>query len=719
MTLLWKTLLVASFELGVRADDQQSNLGQLIQIAAARLIGGSSLSFPVSENQTAVGDVLPLVREIRLEDLIPTLDSTGNSRCCPPGTINDGTACVFPESSVCPQGSRLEGNMCVSTPLCPDGLVFDGVYCSDPWGPHCPKDTKPDGNLCVSESKPKCAYSAFDYKYGKCVAKHEPSCPAKFDFQDGWCWSRVPPKCVGKGQVLERGVCIDPAGPSCPEHSSPTRDGRCVGDREPDCEEGYKHVEGLCRHKGNMYCEGDAVLNGDNCETKEIPSCEDGTPKGETCIKDAMCDSGYSFVDGMCSKTSPAACTEADRELSKDSDSGRYMCCPKGTSYNGVGCRSPKGGNDKCPPGSEEDGAWCQYKPRPVKCPPLMELRGDKCEARAHPDCPEGDYHDGKCILKQTPTCPRNFHLVEDECVKTTKPKCPGDSKLFNGKCLGGEPSCPPRFRLEKNECIADEDPTCKDGYFYSDGLCRHPSEPVCERPTYLHKGKCIWPDNPDTGECVSKDPPRCDGNGKFRLVDGKCVRTDGGPECVAPLQRVGDKCVIIGGAKCPDGHKRVGNDCISDKDPRCEGALTFDQATGKCVSRDGPKCPDGTKIADGRCESEETPKCPTDHAMDNDGKCVASAEPHLKGGQCILDSGPDCPEGTEPVGNLCIAKNGPKCTPPLVPSGTACISTDIPQCGQNMAFDRATSKCIVATKRECFTMEVCPAVGAPSLPVA
>jgi hypothetical protein len=146
---------------------------------------------------------------------------------------------------------------------------------------------------------------------------------------------------------------------------------------------------------------------------------------------------------------------------------------------------------------------------------------------------------------------------------------------------------------------------------------------------------------------------------------------------------------------------------------------LTFDQATGKCVSRDGPKCPDGTKIADGRCESEETPKCPTDHAMDNDGKCVASAEPYLKGGQCILDSGPDCPEGTEPVGNLCIAKNGPKCTPPLVPSGTACISTDIPQCGQNMAFDRATSKCIVATKRECFTMEVCPAVGAPSLPVA
>lgn len=65
--------------------------------------------------------------------------------------------------------------MCVSTPLCPDGLVFDGVYCSDPWGPHCPKDTKPDGNLCASESKPKCAYSAFDYNYGKCVAKMNPA----------------------------------------------------------------------------------------------------------------------------------------------------------------------------------------------------------------------------------------------------------------------------------------------------------------------------------------------------------------------------------------------------------------------------------------------------------------------------------------------------------------------------------------------------------------
>ncbi|KAK7227493.1 hypothetical protein V2G26_015496 [Clonostachys chloroleuca] len=34
-----------------------------------------------------------------------------------------------------------------------------------------------------------------------------------------------------------------------------------------------------------MYCEGDGVLNGDNCETKEIPTCEDGTPKGRRVSK--------------------------------------------------------------------------------------------------------------------------------------------------------------------------------------------------------------------------------------------------------------------------------------------------------------------------------------------------------------------------------------------------------------------------------------------------
>lgn len=85
--------------------------------------------------------------------------------------------------------------------------------------------------------------------------------------------------------MLERGVCIDPAGPNCPEYSSPTRDGCCVGDKEPDCEQGYKHVEGLCRYKGHMSCEGDGVLNGDNCETKEIPICEDGTPKGRRVLK--------------------------------------------------------------------------------------------------------------------------------------------------------------------------------------------------------------------------------------------------------------------------------------------------------------------------------------------------------------------------------------------------------------------------------------------------
>ncbi|VUC27721.1 unnamed protein product [Clonostachys rosea] len=732
MTLSWKTLLLASLALGVEADDTQSSLGQLVQIAAARWISSSSMDFRFTENQTAVGGVLPPVREIRLDDLIPTFDNTGNSRCCPPGTINDGTACVFPESSVCPQGSRLEGNMCVSSPICPDGLFWDNSHCSDLNGPQCPKDTTPEGAHCVSEFDPKCA-DGFDYKCGKCVANHDPTCPKGFDIhEDGLCYSQVPPRCLGKDLKAEKGFCIDTDGPRCPQYSRPTRDGRCLGDKGPECDPDYDFVDGVCRHTIRVVCEGDGIINGNDCETKVPPTCEVGEPaEGETCVKDAVCDTdhGYVLANNMCTKSNPG-----DLELSKDPGSGTYMCCPQGTSYNGVGCRSEKDGDEPCPAGSKATGNECQYEPRPVECPSPMELRGDKCEARASPECSEGDPHKGKCVLKQPPTCPSCFRLVGDKCIKTTKPICPGKSKLFNGMCIGNDPICPPKFRLEQNECIADEDPTCKDGFYYSEGLCKHSSVPVCEKPTYLHNGKCVSPTNPhcereeryDNGDCVSTKPPTCNSNGNFRLLNGKCVRTDGGPSCPGILQLVAGKCVQLGVAKCPDRHIRVGDNCVSDKDPRCEGTLTFDHATGKCISRDGPTCPEDTEIDNGQCKSKkEKPQCESDHTMDSEGNCVAKVPPgcpegsHLMDGHCILDSGPKCPEKTTPVGNKCIAEQPPGCTSPLVLSGTACVSTDPPRCGQNMAFDRATSKCIVATKRECFSMEVCPAIGAPSLSAA
>ena len=81
----------------------------------------------MQSNDTPLGvppaDTRPY-KSIDLTNIIPALDVSRNRRCCPVGTINDGTGCVFPYSSVCPQGTRLEGNSCISEkpPQCPEVL---------------------------------------------------------------------------------------------------------------------------------------------------------------------------------------------------------------------------------------------------------------------------------------------------------------------------------------------------------------------------------------------------------------------------------------------------------------------------------------------------------------------------------------------------------------------------------------------------------------------
>jgi hypothetical protein len=43
------------------------------------------------------------------------------------------------------------------------------------------------------------------------------------------------------------------------------------------------------------------------------------------------------------------------------------------------------------------------------------------------------------------------------------------------------------------------------------------------------------------------------------------------------------------------------------------------------------------------------------------------------------------------------------------------CVSSKPPTCGEGTAFDG--KRCVIGTKMECFNMEVCPPVGAASLP--
>ncbi|EME48438.1 hypothetical protein DOTSEDRAFT_67475 [Dothistroma septosporum NZE10] len=67
----------------------------------------------ILSTEKTVGSPLahPPAKIIKLDDIVPVIDANGNARCCPIGTVNNGIACVFPESSVCPPGTRLVGSL--------------------------------------------------------------------------------------------------------------------------------------------------------------------------------------------------------------------------------------------------------------------------------------------------------------------------------------------------------------------------------------------------------------------------------------------------------------------------------------------------------------------------------------------------------------------------------------------------------------------------------
>ncbi|KAM6513933.1 hypothetical protein FALCPG4_015124 [Fusarium falciforme] len=150
----WKILLFSSLALGGAAKDM-FDTGMIVQKPGVGLPG---TAYVLDDNNTNLGSPRTRFRSIDLSQIVPAVDAAGNSRCCPFGTVNDGTGCVFPESSVCPDGTTLDGNVCVSDkpPQCPDGLLFNGQTCISEKGPGCSPESKFNGEACESELPPKC-----------------------------------------------------------------------------------------------------------------------------------------------------------------------------------------------------------------------------------------------------------------------------------------------------------------------------------------------------------------------------------------------------------------------------------------------------------------------------------------------------------------------------------------------------------------------------------
>ncbi|GKU09551.1 unnamed protein product [Fusarium langsethiae] len=151
----WKTLLTLSTL-------ASSSAVKDLPFDAHVIIQQPGLLSVLGNNGTGPGLNIPTTRphrSIDLSEIVPAQDSAGNHRCCPIGTVNDGTGCVFPQSSVCPEGTYLDGNNCISKkpPSCPEGLVYNGRNCIGP-APTCPPGSWFNGEACESEAGPGCIH---------------------------------------------------------------------------------------------------------------------------------------------------------------------------------------------------------------------------------------------------------------------------------------------------------------------------------------------------------------------------------------------------------------------------------------------------------------------------------------------------------------------------------------------------------------------------------
>lgn len=356
----WRALFVASLALGSAADSLIDN-GVIISYQAANGLTPQGYMY-LDQNNTGLGAPRLRTRSIGLADILPSLDSRGNSRCCPLGTVNDGTGCVFPESSVCEPGTRLDGNVCVSDhpPQCPVGLRFNGQVCVSEKPPICPPKAVFNGVLCEAESDPICILP-FVYENGQCVSSKPAICRPGFSIRNHVCTSNTPPKCA-PNQAFEDGGCVSKHGPVCPGVSKPSGN-QCVDPNPPRCEEGYVINNGVCVHRSPPKCPPNAQLKGGVCVREEEPTCELGTFNGRVCEANPSCPDGYQLKGTLCWSEVPLVCPSG-LGLRTDAASGKTACCPGGFDhYNGLYCGKEEEDEDECPEDSRWEDGYCWRRP--------------------------------------------------------------------------------------------------------------------------------------------------------------------------------------------------------------------------------------------------------------------------------------------------------------------------------------------------------------------
>ncbi|KAK8068943.1 hypothetical protein PG994_005559 [Apiospora phragmitis] len=507
-------------------------------------------------------------KRISLDDIRPITDSNGHLRCCPLGTINDGVGCVFPQSSVCPENSRLVGNLCVlsTPPKCPENLVFKGQACVGSLPPDCGAGFKFNGRLCETETDPVCPRGTlFDGE--NCRSDTPVICPPGHKLEDRLCVSTSPPGCPN-GLILQGESCVGSLPPSCPRGTR-LAGGSCNAG-PPSCTRGFDFKDGKCTSTQPPGCPRGSRFDGSICTSEEPPHCGAGRFDGKICVSDGK----PSVQEGTNSKEDHVFSTTYQPVAEAEN------------SWNGE-CVFP--GPPGCPRGSTFDGSRCIVERGP-QCPRGSIFNGHGCTSEDPPSCPRGTtYIGGACVSKSPANCPTGSTLIGDVCVYPTPPKCP---------------DCPRGSVFDGKNCIANDRPTCPRGSSFDGKGCVVPQQPVCDRGlTFIGN------------ECVSDSPPDCPRNTYY---DGSACVTKGGPECAKDwslmakpvslpmaLPVLEARSTTAPSASATPSQTAEKTWILTAKDqpskPPCGQGLVLDPK-GDCVSAKQPQCDKGTLFDGVKC---------------------------------------------------------------------------------------------------------------------
>ncbi|KAK8115259.1 hypothetical protein PG999_007328 [Apiospora kogelbergensis] len=676
-------------------------------------------------------------KRITIDDIILSSDDKGNQKCCPKGTQYNGTSCVYPESSVCPQDMEFQNGVCV---------LISGPTCADP-------NLVPTKEGCVSRVPPQCPPTTI-MKDGQCVLSQPPTCPHGQLFQDKHCAIAELPECPTKGFYAKDNLCVSVNGPTCqhdwlkavgdkcvhvkeaecPKDTRLDSKGRCVSTQPPGCPSGLVPSGNRCIHSLDPSCPDGSIPERGLCVSKVTPSCTNGQLTNGHCVDKVgpNCSPGFRFnaASGFCQQRNDADCS-AGHVFRWHRGTDKVVCCHSNfPDFDGITCNKQNTDGSSCPPNSTPRDGLCVSEPgrQPVCDNGNGAIINGQCITRKPGTCPSPlKAQNGKCVHPDPPYCGPDAKVSPsgDECVLIAGPKCKDSTIPMGQECVSNQhtPECPPGLTpTAEGMCVGYPSNVCPPNTIHAGKYCIHATEkPACRDGTTMFNEDCVQPVGatcPDGSmaqgrHCISLENPRCDLPGfTYSPSAGACVHVTG-PTCHPPYQLRHGQCFSDTELQCPAGTARQGSLCVAPAN--CTGDYTLDG--DRCVHAEKPRCAKpGTELDErtGECVSrDETPRCTSGH-LDAHGRCVTQIVcgpglvPH--GPYCVSLTPAYCDHGFQMLDGKCVLETGPSCPVGYRASGTECVSTRPAECPPNTFVNG--DRCVVGATRECLVMGSCPEVG-------